>query len=447
MTCIGDGSLASSERGRAASGYRLRLASTFLLASFSLTACDERPKVAAQAGDFPILKLENIQVRDRNTLMELAQEGIATRNFLQVVNRSVVLLDRLITLDRVVEGVPNSGRKEEFGKLLNKAGDEIKTTFEELRPFLEQRGFKFEDSAGAGLAVQFAILTIGMERDLCVQNWYDRDEKKPAQSIAGFWAIDFRNQLAELRDEAGAVASEVFNLVSEPIYVSVGDGTLIRIKQDPRGFSFQRNASGYASLEAGVEVYGTGGSVTVPVANIYFDFSPLEALALVDFDWQRLHAVAIQNSQRSGTYVDPDLLQLMLEPLGSLKATTPTDRISRIDPATCGIEVTASGGVPIFVRLPDFNLLKITYDGQNLEFFKTSEGYASAAIKARVVGIGGEVTVPIANIYTKIEDSGEVLGYFHNDPAAIEALVALAERQQKLFGRSVPASVLRKAFL
>jgi hypothetical protein len=247
------------------------------------------------------------------------------------------------------------------------------------------------------------------------------------------------------KSDRGMERSEI-KYPSRSVYVRMDDNNLIRVEQRGAQLYFSKNSAGYAQAGGELTILGTGGDAAVPLSNVYARVSYLEALAYLDGDWEKIYN-GIREQQRSGKWtIDPALVKSTLEPLV-------TDKSPDSPPSTPEQFVTINYGqmvqvlppvdpIPVYMRLKDSTLLKIVAHRGEVQFYRTSAGYAVAGGKVAIAGVfTAGADVPVSNLYTEITPN-EALAYFDNDWHPIYAATA---KQARALPNSVWPSVVLHA--
>ncbi|MCB0339106.1 MAG: hypothetical protein KDD53_05860, partial [Bdellovibrionales bacterium] len=231
----------------------------------------------------------------------------------------------------------------------------------------------------------------------------------------------------------------------EPVIIKLVDESLLCITQKGDDFRFFKTSDGYAESgwRGGIEFADLKAGIDYDTshANIYYEISPLEALAMVDYDFRKLYEPAIAQAERIENCANPTALGSMLEWIatGYTKHVGPEfecipDWYSYATDAVMGfrfrppdsnpekferedLELFLFGGVdditkseeriPIVLRLSDGCLIKVSE--VNLEdssggvvFCRTASGYGVEGLGGSFLVLEGGRERPTAGIYEKI---------------------------------------------
>ena len=264
-----------------------------------------------------------------------------------------------------------------------------------------------------------------------------------------------------------------------PLYLKLHDGNLLRIDQRGENIKLYVTRSGYAEKGAEVGFLGFGAGTDMPDANVFIRLNELEALALVDNDWQKIYDHATREQKDNPASVSPEIILKVLKPLvtevpgvkyrtnvssfmgldtsavlkpakDTLDLETwdladfdfPTAKSSSFAPRPSDWRPRQSESVYLRLSLDEDVLLRMTeIDGQ-LHFYKTSSGYAVSGTKLQAFGVGaGQETVQ-GNLYFEIPP-GMAKAYVDGD---WRKLYEAARRQWRIIEYSVSPSLVKEVF-
>ncbi len=261
-----------------------------------------------------------------------------------------------------------------------------------------------------------------------------------------------------------------------PVQILLEDGTLMRVTQRGNWIFFYKTSQGYGEHGIDAQRNGSGGGIDWAKGNIYTKINYLEALAFFDNDWTKIYNAVVEQSGRVANSVDPALIRKTLERLvtrnalftlnnpndpsfvwekvepywaqyasGDRDRMQPLDSIHTDDMTNPFADITTVH-CPVYIRLPDNNLLKITErsvtsaieSDSDVRFYKTSSGYSVAGGRITVGGNGGGAEKPIGMQYDEIS-AVEALAFLGND---LQRLMNPVNNQNRIISLSVePESV------
>ena len=261
-----------------------------------------------------------------------------------------------------------------------------------------------------------------------------------------FMEVRSREQLAELYGLTDPkLATPARPAEALTLYLRLSDNSLLQVEQRGENLFFSRNATGYGEEESSGRAFGVGVSRNSPQANLYTPLaSYLEALAYVDGDWACIARAAQDLAKAGHPSVDPVLIERTLKPLTTEKfsyseyltnfVVTVKFENSNSQPST------EREPEPVFIKLKDSTLLRISQRGDTIEFAKNWSGYSKSGGSIDVHGFGVGKETSLNNLYTPIS-AKEVLGYFDG---RWEPVFEAAARQARIIDNSAsPVAIFR----
>lgn len=423
----------------------LGIAGALLTASFLFSGCDPEPPVDNSNPHAGLLKLEKL-TRDPTKLDQIARETKLARDWLYGCRRMATLCELLFEKDSSHGGIASTGAATRHSTEMESLIALLRRTSKEMLPddvkkieallnfcsnmAISLSGRPTANYKGNSLEERMKAANPHTTFEMCFNDWVEKIDGGK-NTVGGLLAQRFATEFAASLDRLENSLNNIAYIKLSPAYLNVGDGTLLRITQEGDKLKFHRNATGYAEVEGGATLYGVGGSVTAPISNLYFELNPLEAFALMGYDCAPIRRASASQETRNAYAVDPNLIELTF-----LRMMPPPDAGVR-----SGVSGMSPGEpLPVYIKLPDSNLLRITQKNGTISFHKTSEGYAAAGVKVNVAGFGIDGTMPLANIYHEI-NAEEALAYLNGEP---ELILSVVRRMNQTFDSVVsPKSVAR----
>lgn len=256
-----------------------------------------------------------------------------------------------------------------------------------------------------------------------------------------------------------------------PIVLKMDDGNLMCITESPNHVPhFYKTSSGYGEKGVEVSLRVVNAGVDYSVSDVYMEINILEALAYFKYDWRRIQKIVANNFTSLTESIDPELTAQELElwadgfpevegegkqkfsgySLGRLIESGHAKWVKRTTPDSLGLTfggdyvITYPKSHPnsVYYLMPSGDMLKVTEDDNGMiSFYKNASGYAVGGVKGGVVGVGGGVEVPMANLYSMIS-AKEVHAHFDGD---VSGIMARAKKQAKIMFSSVDPDRLELA--
>lgn len=250
-------------------------------------------------------------------------------------------------------------------------------------------------------------------------------------------------------------------------FVKMSDGNLICINQyGDRWLEFAKTSSGYGEAGLTAEAATVGIGVDYSVANIYHALKPIEALALMDYDWKVFYQAAKEARARDPESVDPELVERVLrpyvepmeEPVPATSqrpnATEQPKSLEALSLATAQFETWPllpesdrhRGTIPepVYIRLDVDGdvLLKASEIRGRLYLSKTSGGYGVFGLRFSAATFGGGFEIPVGNLYFPVGVE-EARAYMDGNWGR---LYERAVAQAKVLPNSVSPELIRRTF-
>lgn len=256
----------------------------------------------------------------------------------------------------------------------------------------------------------------------------------------------------------------------DPVLVKAADGTMICIVQGEYDFQFFKSAEGYGETgyDAGIDIKAVklAGAVDYSQSDLYHPITPLDALALVHYDWGKIFTSAVHQANLGQNPIDAIELGKALEWLstGNLNYTAPgntdyrpgwyweqSEAISGLSSewrnfAIVPVEIDKSPWrFPVVFCLPNNCLLRVVEentDARRIHFFKNAAGYGVQGARANLLIVGAGHESPTANTYSEISLQ-EVFAHFDGE---LKPLLERAIIQARHISQSVNPERLANLF-
>lgn len=230
-----------------------------------------------------------------------------------------------------------------------------------------------------------------------------------------------------------------------PTFIKIGEEVLLAVNQRGEDLFFFKTASGYGEAGAEAAAFGSGLGLDRPVASIYSRIYPLEALALVKNNWHRIYSAVRDDGKRFPDAVDADLVKEVFRSIASdplNESYFPETSEYRVTYGKASEVNDSANTIPVHLSLGESTLLQVAQRNGQLEFYKTSSGYATLGNKTYVGGTGGSYEVSFSDHYMGITPE-EAVAHAGGDWQVIYKAVL---KQARIIPDSVWPSLVRETF-
>ncbi len=230
-----------------------------------------------------------------------------------------------------------------------------------------------------------------------------------------------------------------------PTFIKIGEEVLIAVNQRGEDLFLFKTASGYGEAGAEASLAGNGIGLDRPVASIYSRIYPLEALALVKNNWHRIYSAVRDDGQRFSDAVDADLVKEVFRSIASdplPESYFPENNEYRVTYGNASESHASAQIIPVHLSLGESTLLQVAQRNGQLEFYKTSSGYATLGNKTYVGGTGGSYEVSFSDHYMGITPE-EAVAHTGGD---WQVIYKAALKQARIIPDSVWPSLVRETF-